>query len=70
MYFRNEGAPLGTALPPRCPQRGWGPGGAGAGRRVLGQCVCLYPFGRACPVAGTAALGTNCWVRSMQLALV
>lgn len=45
-------------------QESWG--GSGSGRAAS---LSAFPSGRACPGAGTAASGANCWVRSEQLAL-
>lgn len=40
-------------------------GGSGSGGAA---CLSAFPSGHACPGAGTAASGANCWVPSVQLA--
>lgn len=45
-------------------------GGIQGGDRGAGElCVSALPSSHACPGAGAAAQGANCWVHSVQLAL-
>lgn len=64
-----QASPRLPAAPSEDEDLRWARGSWGGSCSGGAACLSAFPSSHACPAAGTAASGANCWVRSAQLAL-